>query len=196
MGDDRELEQWQRAWQAWQGQPVDWLRKSQDVHRRAAALQASYWAALLFGAAAVALAVWRFGVVSWFRLGVGVGLLLFGAAMMVYARRLVGRSQRQLSRGPEWLIEELSLLYQLELDGWTKPRWVLTTCAVAAVGGSVALQRIVEAWTRAESLVGPIVILVVYLIALGVIALVGRARVRIVRRELRALQQVRAELAA
>lgn len=57
------------------------------------------------------------------------------------------------------------------------------------------MQRLVEAITQQESLLGPITVLLVYIAALGVVAAVGVARVRSLRRELGALRLVRAELA-
>lgn len=194
MSNDRELEDWQRAWQSWNAQPVDWIRKSQRAHRCEAGLRASYWAALAFGAAVVALK-WRFGLVSWFRLGVGVGLLLFGAAVMLYSAKQLRRSQQQLSASPHWLIDDLTLLHQRELDGWTKKHWLATVGALAALGAGVVLHRIVEAWTLRESLLGPLAILLAYVVALTVVAAVGIARVRILRRQLIELQRVRAEIA-
>ena len=106
----------------------------------------------------------------------------------------LSRLQLPLSKGPEWLVDDLTLLYERELDGWTKPRWLMTTCAFASLGGALAVQRIVEATTQRESLLGPITILFVYVAALGVVSAVGVARVRAIRRELSALRNVRAEL--
>jgi hypothetical protein len=194
MENDNELEHWKRMWQGWNAQPVDWVRKAQLAHRREAALRASYWAALVFETAAVALAVSRFGVLSWFRLGVAVGALLLGFGAMVYFDRQGQRSQRSLSASPHGLITDLILLHERELYAWTSRASLLITCLVACAGGAVALQRIAEAVTSRESLLGPIAVLLVYGLALVAIAAVGVSRVRLIRQELKALQRVQAEL--
>jgi hypothetical protein len=58
----------------------------------------------------------------------------------------------------------------------------------------VASQRIYEALTHAESMFMPIAIMAAYVAALAVVARVGVVRVRVLRRELSALQHVQAEL--
>ena len=85
-------------------------------------------------------------------------------------------------------------LYERELEGWTARRWQVAVFVVAGAGAALVAQRIYEALTRAESLLMPIAVLVGYVAALAVVALVGVARVRVLRSELSALQHVQAEL--
>ncbi|HET8932501.1 MAG TPA: hypothetical protein VFN67_03630 [Polyangiales bacterium] len=196
MEHDRELEGWKNAWQSWPGQtsPLEWARKAQLAHRREERLRVSYWAALGVGALAMVLAYSRFGIVSWFRVGVGASMLLFGAGVMLYAERQLAKAQQLLAASPSGLVADLMRLHERELEGWTARRWQVAVFVVAAAGAAVVAQRIYEALTRAESMIMPIATLVAYVAALAVVALVGGARVRVLRRELSALQHVQAEL--
>jgi hypothetical protein len=195
MENDSELEGWKDAWQSWQGAPLEWTRKAQLAHRREERLRVSYWAALGVGALAMAFAYSHFGIVSWFRVGVGAAMLLFGVGAMLYAQRQLAQAQQLLAASPSGLIADLMRLYERELEGWTARRWQAATLLVAFAGASVVVQRIYEAVTRAESLLTPIAIMLGYIAALAVVARVGVARVRVLRRELTALQHVQAELA-
>lgn len=194
MEHDSELESWKNAWQGWQGAPLQWSRKAQLAHRREERLRVSYWAALGVGALAMAFAYSRFGIVSWFRVGVGASALLCGVGVMLYAERQLANARQLLAASPSGLIADLMRLHERELEGWTARRWQVALFASAAAGAAVVAQRLYEALTRAESLGTPIAILVVYVAALTVVALVGVARVRALRRELSELQRVQAEL--
>lgn len=194
MATEDELEHWKKAWQGWQGAPIDWTRKAQLAHRREERVRVSYWAALAGGVLAMVIAYSRFGIVSWFRVGVGAGLLVFGAIVMLYSSRQIARAGQLLAAGPRGLIADLMLLHERELEGWTSKRWLACVYVIAATGALVVAQRIWEAVTRAESLALPLAALGAYVLGLIVVAMVGVARVRVLRHELRALRQVQAEL--
>jgi hypothetical protein len=140
------------------------------------------------------IAVYTFGVLSWLRLGIAAGLLVFGAGVMLHFDRQLARDQQLLAASPQGLIADLMRLHERELEGWTAKRWQLTVLAIAAAGSVIPGQRMYEALTRQESLLVPITASVVYVLALAVIWLYGAARVRVLRRELSALQHVQAEL--
>jgi hypothetical protein len=194
MNHDSELEGWKSAWQSWQGAALEWTRKAQLAHRREERLRVSYWVALAVGALAMAFAYSRFGIVSWFRVGVGAGLLLFGVGVMLHAGRRLAQARQLLAASPSGLIADLMRLHERELEGWTARRWLVSMFVVVTSGAAVIAQRMYEALTRQESLVMPGMVLVAYAAVLSVIALVGVARVRVLRRELSVLRQVQAEL--
>jgi hypothetical protein len=92
------------------------------------------------------------------------------------------------------LIADLMRLHEREIEGWTAKRWQLSVLAIAAAGGVVSGQGVYEALTRQESLLVPIIVSLLYAVALGVVARFGAARVRVLRRELSVLERVQAEL--
>lgn len=197
MDQDNELESWKatwQGWQGWQGTSLDWTRKALRAHRREERWRVSYWMALAAGALAMVTAVYTFGVSSWLRVGVGASALVFGAGVMLHSARQLERDQQLLAASPQGLIADLMRLHERELKGWTAKRWQLSLLAVVAAGSLLVGQRMYEALTQQENLLGPITVSVVYVLALAVIALYGSARVRVLRRELSALQQVQTEL--
>jgi hypothetical protein len=194
MDHDNELESWKVAWQGWQDTSLDWTRKAQLAHRREERWRVSYWLALAAGALVMLLAISRFGVVSWLRVGVGAAALVVGVGVMLHSARRLERDQRLLAASPHGLIADLMRLHEREIEGWTAKRWQLSVLAIAAAGGVVAGQRVYEALTRQESLLVPIIVSLLYAVALGVVARFGAARVRVLRRELSVLERVQAEL--
>lgn len=191
---DDDLSALARTWQAWEGAAPHWLQRAQRAHRQEAALHAAYWAALLFGALAMAVATYVHGVVSWPRTLFGGATLLFGAGAMLRARSNVARERQLLTARPASAIADLIRLRERELVGWTA-RWAkLTTGALGAVAVAMALENLHESVQLHQSVKLPGAILLVCLAALGLVARIGMTRVRSLRSELTELRRLEREL--
>jgi hypothetical protein len=201
---DDELRRWAATWKQMEALDMDIVRRAQSAYRIDAVRQ--LLEVVGSGVSVVVFARWfatklsrgEVSVVDWVLVGAMCSALVYLGVFFRHSARQRARSRELLSDTPQSLVTDLVRIHERELQAWVN-KWGLAVCVLLGVvgfvwGGITMSQAHAAGKLQSPGLAwGALSFLALALVALAVL---GRWRVRFLRRELSSLRDIQRELDA
>jgi hypothetical protein len=201
---DDELRRWAATWKQMEALDMDIVRRAQSAYRIDAVRQ--LLEVVGSGVSVVLFARWfatklsrgEVSVVDWVLVGAMCSALVYLAVFFRHSARQRAKSRELLSDTPQGLVADLVRIHERELQAWVN-KWALAVTVLLGVagfawGGITMSQAHAAGKLQSPGLAwGALSFLALALVALGVL---GRWRVRFLRRELSSLRDIQRELDA